>query len=203
MNLWRSILDQGGYTATKGIVGVDPGGTTGIFSVIVSENAEGDTGTLTSWTQVTRDAEVTIGYMLLTMKECGIPANRLNVAIEKYIITQRTAKLTRQPAALEVTGEIKALARRHDARVWEFTASNAKKFASDELLERVGWIGRGRSQRHARDAARQTWSCLAEVDFPAWEATWENQAWTVDGDEVIEVSMDEIMRAGGMDDDLD
>jgi hypothetical protein len=207
MNLWRRYLDDSGYEPTIGIIGVDPGGTTGIFSAMIIENNDiGQTGTLTTAYQVARrdQPDVHVGYMIKSMKDCGIPANRMHVAIEKYVITKRTAKLTQQPDALEVTGSVRAMAEKLGAHTWQFTPSNAKKFASDDLLDRIGWVTkRGRRQRHARDAARQAWSCLAEVDFPSWETIWSTDTTTIDGDELIEVTMDEIMLAGREDDDDD
>lgn len=210
MNLWRDFLEREGYTATHGIIGVDPGGTTGIFSVIIFDHETKRGGVLIDKSQVTahpvRGLHLVspsgfIDSLLIIMKDCGIPEDRLHVAIEKYTITRRTMKLTRQHDALEVTGAVKDVARSHGAHTWEFTPAKAKRFATDELLERVDWMpARGKSQRHARDAARVAWSCLAEVNFPMWEQSWEGFCRVVDGGEIIACTLDELMINGWEDD---
>lgn len=199
MNLWRKYLDDEGLEATHGIIGVDPGGTTGLFVCVVysgrDEHLE-QWGVIVDKSQVIRSdqPEAHVGYLLKILKDCGVPSNRLHVAIEKYIITKRTAKLTQQPDALEITGSVKAMAEKHGAHVWQFTPSQTKKFASDDLLDRVGWFPRkGNRMRHARDAARQVWTCLAEVDFASWERNWECASRVTDGGELITMKLNETI----------
>lgn len=181
-------MDDHGLQPTHQIIGVDPGGTTGLFNLIVLndqfvliDSAQVDTllqpeGIVKSW--------LTVGY------GCGVPVGRTHVAIEKYVITKRTARLTRQPDALEVTGAMKAVAKTYKAHVWEYTPAKSKKFASDDLLDRIGWMPKkSKRLRHARDAARQVWSCLADVDFPTWESCWEEEVAVIDGEKLIIESM--------------
>lgn len=202
MNSWGRQFADAGYAPKHGIIGVDPGSTTGLFSVIVGQNDDDCVAILTAHGQVKDDAAGSVDVMLRVMSAMGVPTNRLNVAIEKYVITQRTAKLTRQPTALEVTGAVKGITRSRGGRVWEFTASNAKKFASDDLLERVGWMEKkGYVKRHARDAARQAWTCLAEVDFPAWEVAWEAQAEWLDTRQSSQTTLNELMDGDQYDHD--
>jgi hypothetical protein len=195
----RRQVENSGFSATSGIIGVDPGGTTGIFMLMMLEHItrRGVIGTYTAYRQVKRSDEpdAVVELLIHDLKSCDVPTNRIHVAIEKYVITRRTAKLTQQPDALEVTGAVKAAAQRHGVHVWQFTPSNAKKFASDDLLERIEWIPkRGMRYRHARDAARQVWTCLAEVDFPAWETIWSEQSLAVSGRNMDEIDVDEFMK---------
>lgn len=89
-----------------------------------------------------------------------------HIAIERYIITAQTAKLSQQPDALEVTGLVKGLAEIHGcADVRQYMKANLK-FASDSMLRSVGWSTPG--MRHANDAARQAFALLKEVDYPRW-----------------------------------
>lgn len=202
MNSWGRQFADAGYAPNHGIIGVDPGSTTGLFGVVVGRNDDDCVAILTAWGQTKDDPAGSVDVMLRVMLALGVPPHRLNVAIEKYVITQRTAKLTRQPAALEVTGAVKGITRSRGGRVWEFTASNAKKFASDDLLERVGWMEKkGYAKRHARDAARQAWTCLAEVDFPAWEVAWEASSEWMTNRKHVDISLNELMDGDQYDHD--
>jgi hypothetical protein len=202
LNSWGRQFADAGYTPNHGIIGVDPGSTTGLFGVIVGRNDDDCIAILTAYGQTKTDVGGSVDIMLQVMRAMSVPQSRLNVAIEKYIITQRTAKLTRQPAALEVTGVVKDITRSRGGRIWEFTASNAKKFASDDLLERVGWMEKkGYAKRHARDAARQAWTCLAEVDFPAWEVAWEASTDWLGNATSADISLNELMDGDQYDHD--
>jgi hypothetical protein len=90
----------------------------------------------------------------------------VHIAIERYIITPKTAKLSQQTEALEVTGMAKgfaALAGITDVR--QYAKANLK-FASDDMLKAVGWWNP--KMRHANDAARQAFALLKDVDYPRW-----------------------------------
>jgi len=88
------------------------------------------------------------------------------MAIERYIITPKTAKLSQQTEALEVTGMVKAIAALHGVTdVRQYTKANLK-FASDSMMRGVGW--HSPSFRHANDAARQAFALLKDVDYPRW-----------------------------------
>lgn len=202
MNLWNDYLRRNGYEPTHGIVGVDPGKTTGLFFCLVYRLVDEEVtqhGVLLDRSQVAADqAHVHVDGILEVFRDCDLEPRRLHVAVEKYIITKRTARLTQQHDALEVTGAVKAVADKHDAHVWQFTPSRTKKFASDETLDRVGWFPRKmRGQRHARDAARQVWTCLAEVDFPNWEQNWSGGSLITDGGDLIYESLNNKILGGG------
>jgi hypothetical protein len=105
-------------------------------------------------------------YSRLWMWSERYAPENVHVAIERYIITQQTAKLSQQPDALEVTGLAKGLAQIHGVTdVRQYMKANLK-FASDSMLRSVGWSTPG--MRHANDAARQAFALLKEVDYPRW-----------------------------------
>jgi hypothetical protein len=85
---------------------------------------------------------------------------RCTVVVEKFMITARTAELSPQPRAIEVTGVMKFIARRTGATfIGSQTPSAAKKFASDTQLKKVGLWCPG--QDHARDAIRHLLLAIA------------------------------------------
>ena len=91
----------------------------------------------------------------------------VHIAIEKYIITSRTAKLSQQSDALEITGAVKGVASLFPLvpEPRQFLKANLK-YASDGMLRTMGWYNIG--LRHANDAARQASALLKEVDYPRW-----------------------------------
>lgn len=93
----------------------------------------------------------------------------IHIAVEKYIITSRTAKLTQQHEALEVTGAVKSVASQSFSKpkVTQYMKANLK-FANDDVLRRIRWHTKG--MRHANDAARQAYALLKDVDYPEWLA---------------------------------
>lgn len=140
------------------LIGVDPGETTGMFAYF----AEG----IHTAAQYSRE-EVACnlnGDLWRWTERYG--GRNIHIAIERYIITPKTAKLSQQPDALEVTGAVKALAQVHGImHVQQFMKSNLR-FASDATLRSAGWARP--DFRHANDAARQAFALLREVDYPAW-----------------------------------
>jgi len=140
------------------LIGVDPGKMTGVY--VYFEDGVRDA------VQYPRE-EIT----LHTADALGRWATRygsdnIHIAIEKYIITPNTAKLSQQTDALEVTGMVKGLAQINGITdVRQYAKSNLK-YANDDMLRSVGWgIA---SLRHANDAARQTFALLKEIDHPRW-----------------------------------
>jgi hypothetical protein len=96
-----------------------------------------------------------------------MPPERIHVAIERYIITPKTAKLSQQTEALEVTGMVKAIAAIHCVTdVRQYAKANLK-FASDDMLKSVGWKF-PKPMRHAQDASRQAFALLKDVDYTRW-----------------------------------
>lgn len=76
------------------------------------------------------------------------------IVIEKFTINARTIKSSREGSnlAIELTGVAKFLAKRSNITVEEQSPADAKNFASDDKLRRIGWYQPGPD--HARDAMR-------------------------------------------------
>jgi hypothetical protein len=159
------------------VIGVDPGLMTGLF---VFEHMHHDGGgylvpctyTLAAPYQVPAD-EVG-GWLWRELDRIedidqGPYPGDIHIAVEKYVITGRTAKLSQQHEALEVTGAVKSMAAQafSKPKVTQYMKANLK-FASDTALRQAGWFNP--KMRHANDAARQAFALLKDVDYPTWLA---------------------------------
>lgn len=119
------------------ILGVDPGGTTGAAIIKLPEMRLEDTYKLNIG-EVFDMAFHLVGYVDL-------------VAIERYVITARTAQLSQQPAAMYVTGALMMAAHRGNVPLEFEGISDSKASFPDEVLEQLGvWS----SNEHVRDATR-------------------------------------------------
>jgi hypothetical protein len=126
-------------------LGIDPGGTTG-FCLIEDS-------------MVVDDAEIEFDDLLTDeyMDEFIYRSNR--VAIERFFLTARSVKLSRQPEALYVTGIAMYLASRLRIPVTLQSAADAKSAFTNEHLREMG-LFRAVTGPHARDALRH--ALLAE-----------------------------------------
>jgi hypothetical protein len=149
------------------IIGIDPGLMTGVFtwrsgrerSWFEGMHLEAETFPRQFWNELRRQSR-------------GVKPDNIHMAIERYIITPKTAKLSQQTEALEVTGMVKAIAALHGVSdVRQYAKANLK-FASDDMLKAVGWSTPG--MRHANDAARQAFAILKDVDYPRWSELVRN-----------------------------
>lgn len=155
------------------VIGVDPGLMTGIFvfthwhfdgwgferndMLATPYQVPADEVGAWLWKEIDRIEDIDQGpYM-----------DDIHIAVEKYIITSRTAKLSQQHEALEVTGAVKSTAAQTYSKpvVRQYAKANLK-FANDDALRRAGWYTKG--MRHANDAARQAYALLKDVDYPIW-----------------------------------
>lgn len=158
----------------KVVIGVDPGLMTGVFTWHSGMPAPGfvanrATEKVYPWFEGLHIEAITfpdqfwnemVGWCHIT------PPENIHVAIERYIITPKTAKLSQQTDALEVTGMVKAIASIHGVvDIRQYAKANLK-FANDDMLKAVGWSTPG--MRHANDAARQAFALLKDVDYPRW-----------------------------------
>lgn len=156
------------------LLGVDPGQTTGLFAVDVTSGPVG------GWypnghplflacelTPAQLPPEDVAAFVTRWLNRVAGSGCEVVIAVERYVITARTARLSQQPATLEVTGVVKHLAREAGVRVVEQLKSNAAKLASDDRLRQVGWHARGR--RHENDAARHALFALASADAVLFE----------------------------------
>jgi hypothetical protein len=149
------------------IFGVDPGKTTGLF-VYSNHPRFGFLDRQYLHDQVDVD-EVPKRLTDLIVKATDyVGFVGVHIAVERYIISGRTAKLTQQADALEVTGMTRAFARLHTRnRITQYMKANLK-FANDAALRRAGWYSA--KMGHATDAARQAYALLKDVDYPEWLA---------------------------------
>lgn len=120
------------------LIGVDPGGTTGL--------CQWYTGTQRP-DLLQLDPGRTMDYL-----ESVARWHATVFVVETYTITAATAKMSQQHDALELIGVVKYLARGADLPVHFQSPSEAKKFSTDAKLKKAGWYQPGLP--HARDASR-------------------------------------------------
>lgn len=146
------------------ILGVDPGEMTGVFSSVFT-GLNGNVVSINLGDQYSRDEVMPkLNHAITEWARLWGPEN-VHVAVERYIITKRTATLSQQPAAMEITGAVKGFAELAGVEVKQYLKANLK-YANDDMLRRMGWFKKG--SRHANDAARQASALLKEVDYPRW-----------------------------------
>lgn len=140
------------------LIGIDPGATTGVFVYF-------EDGVIDACQYPREEITAHTADALQRWAQWRGPHN-VHIAIEKYIITPNTAKLSQQTDALEVTGMVKGLAQlNHITDVRQYAKANLK-FANDRMLDGVRW--RKPNLKHSWDAARQTFALLKDVDPPVW-----------------------------------
>lgn len=123
------------------ILGVDPGGTTGLCVLSVEADR-----CIVEWSGQFEQEEA--GQWI----ETWIHLNRVDaVAIERYTIAGRTLTRSRQTAALELIGVTKFLGWKHDVLVELQSPADAKNVWTDKRLREHGLQVNG---VHARDALR-------------------------------------------------
>lgn len=124
------------------ILGVDPGGTTGVVLF--------DPESLT-----------VLSYSQLAVKEGDEWAGALTIAValadtiaaERFTISQRTIQHSRQHDALDILGALRYLSILEHKPLRLQMASDAKNAFSDDMLKKLGLHGAVKGP-HARDALR-------------------------------------------------
>jgi hypothetical protein len=125
------------------IVGVDPGGTTGL-SIL-------DLKTKTAW--VGMQYSPWVQFCDVMEDRCfGWEGLDALIATEKYVITKKTATLSQQDMSLKVNGVLEWLCAKFALDFNEQMSVSAKKMNGDEKLKDMGLYVPGRS--HANDATR-------------------------------------------------
>jgi hypothetical protein len=143
------------------VIGIDPGLMTGVYLYGTARARKLVSAEHVEVSNLPAHFDALLRH---TVKMLG--KDQVSIAVERYIITPKTAKLSQQTDALEVTGMVKAIAALHGvADVRQYAKANLK-FASDDMLRSVGWSTPG--MRHANDAARQAFALLKDVDYPRW-----------------------------------
>lgn len=149
------------------LIGVDPGKTTGLF-LYSNASRFGFLDRQYLHDQVDADDAPKRISDLIVKATDYVGYGGVHIAVERFIITGRTAKLSQQIDALEVTGMVKAFARLHTRNsITQYMKANLK-FANDGALKRAGWYSS--KLGHATDAARQAYALLKDVDYPSWLA---------------------------------
>jgi hypothetical protein len=87
-----------------------------------------------------------------------------HVACERFIISHQTGKYTQAPWSLEQIGAMRFMCHRHDVSFTLQNAADAKRFATDERLNAMGWR-RPPGDGHARDAQRHLLLFLVKHDL--------------------------------------
>jgi hypothetical protein len=147
------------------VIGVDPGKVTGLKVYARRENRDPWLG----HDQVDRNDIAAYLSYLIGHWASVIGGDNVHIAVEKFVITTRTAALSPQADALEITGMVKGFAATRGLggtiTVHQLLKSNLK-YANDDMLKLVGWYVPGK--RHANDAARQAFALLKLIDHPHW-----------------------------------
>lgn len=131
------------------VLGVDPGATVGLFYVHVAYEKWPTSSEVRSdfqaWQLDRAKAAAVIELQLREHPETF-------VAVERYVITQKTAKLTQQPAALEFIGIVRQLCDKSGSQMVTQMKSDVSRMARNTVLKELGWWQAGKD--HANDAAR-------------------------------------------------
>lgn len=139
------------------IMGIDPGGTTGICVIDVpwDENRyEPDPTTSHKFdTQIEAIWDTDVNSVALNMQYFIDVYSPDLIALEKFIITQQTVRFTRQPDALWIIGGVRFLADIRGIPVHMQPASLAKTTWDATRLKETGWA-KVVKRKHARDALR-------------------------------------------------
>lgn len=125
------------------VVAIDPGGTSGYAIYMDGNFSSGEC-----------DDRSAILRLVDSIVAEGRP---VQLVVENYTITSRTAKLSPQPEALKLIGALESAADRLGLG-FQGSQLGTKTFATDEKLRVLGWFRRT-DGGHANDAARHllTW----------------------------------------------
>ena len=134
-------------------MGIDPGGTTGVACI----HNDGLVAHVIGTEQIdVRDDDGLLAFGQLVRNQIKFG---YDIAIERFFITNRTLKLTRQSDAMEIIGIVRYLCLKGGGKMTLQSAADAKTIWSDARLDAN--IAEGvivhppkKSQVHARDALR-------------------------------------------------
>lgn len=130
------------------VLGIDPGGTTGVCDLQFSEDG---------WWVAPFQVNSTGGLHneLLAMLTTRPYPNA--VAIEQFVVSRRAGRSSTASAgkqARDIIGAVQELCRQAKVPVVAHSASQVKNWASDDRLKAAGLYAPTRGLGHARDAAR-------------------------------------------------
>lgn len=139
------------------IMGVDPGGTTGVVIIDVEwdeKRYEPDPKRAHVFnTQLPAVWDTDVNSVALNMQYFIDEYKPDLIVVEKFIITQQTVRFTRQPDALWIIGGVRFLADIRGIPIHMQPASLAKTTWDAKRLQSTGW-SKVVKQKHARDALR-------------------------------------------------
>lgn len=134
------------------VVAVDPGGDTG-YAIYMDGNFS--------------SGETSEPYGILRLIDSIVAEGRpVQLVVENYTITSRTARLSPQPEALKLIGALEAAAERLGL-AFQGSQLGTKTFATDEKLRVLGWF-RPTDGGHANDAARHLLTWMVKSLHPEW-----------------------------------
>jgi hypothetical protein len=131
-----------------------------------------DPGKVTGWAmwgttddEVPRADQLPMTLFLSTAEALMDRGSFDTVVVEDYLITAATLRKTRGELnwSLEQLGVLRWLARKYELRFVTQRPADAKRFATDEKLRRLGWY-RSTPGGHANDALRHLLLYLANAD---------------------------------------
>lgn len=145
-------------TDRRYVFGVDPGLLTGAALLDISDLD--DIIKLGSW-------ELTVNeYFDMAEAVTTRLGPSVEIAIEDFHITNRTAKLSEAPWSLQLIGATMFLARRFGVRDFQLQSPSEKKFADNAKLRKVGFWHVG-GEGHANDAYRHAMVYIHDKN-PRW-----------------------------------
>ena len=137
----------------------DPGGTTGIAWFVL----DNDTG---SWRFGCDQVEGRYEAETWAAQTLGLSDRDTTVIVERWDVRANTHQLTNQDDPRYIIGYLDGICHALPSVTYvEQTPAQAKRFASDGKLKRLGWYEPGKD--HARDAARHLLTFLAKDPGPA------------------------------------
>lgn len=132
------------------VIGIDPGLANGVAEYVV----RGGVGRFESWVGTPFDV-----VSWLESRLAVLPRAETFVAVERFVITPRTARLSPQHDALEVIGGVRYVTRKYGVRLSLRTKADARRVGGDTTLRRLDWR---RDGDHRDMAAAQVLAELAE-----------------------------------------
>jgi hypothetical protein len=135
---------------------IDPGGTTGFAWLVEDANLSFGCGQI----EGRHEAEQFVRDMYAQHRDEGV-----TVIIERWDVRKNTHTLTNQDDPRYIIGWVDGYCHEHGIPYKEQTPAQAKRFADDLKLQRIGWYVKG--QDHSRDAARHLMTYLAKQPGPA------------------------------------
>ena len=143
------------------VIGVDPGGTTGIFFLNIFHKEIEGRGAIQVGSAAGIDSRREVVMTTLRILISDSEETNIYVAVEEFVRGPRSGRL-RSPQdsqlAIDIIGAIRAMPEINRARrpvtAYFHSAATVKRWATTQRLEAAGLIAPTIGEPHARDAAR-------------------------------------------------